>query len=506
MRGGSMHRRQFLATLAVGGVGLLAQGSHGHDRPPNIVYILADDMGYGDVSHLNESSQLHTPNLDRLARSGMTFTDAHAGSAVCTPTRYGVLTGRYCWRSRLAHGVLYGYDAPLIPSSRPTVASMLGDAGYHSACFGKWHLGLEWTAADGQVFEPGGDPWEVDYSQGVGGGPVELGFDEFFGISASLDMPPYVYIEGDQVTELPTTEKTWLRTGPAAESFEAIDVLPDITDRAVNYIGQRAADPSTPFFLYMPLNAPHTPILPTQEFQGASGTNAYGDFVLQVDHTVGRVMEALEEHGLTDDTLIIFTADNGCSPQANFEELAKLGHHPSYIYRGHKADIYEGGHRVPFLASWPGVIEPGSACHETICLTDLMRTAADMAGLELPADAGEDSESLLGAFRGQQDGPIHEAVIHHSIDGSFSIRQGRWKLELCPGSGGWSPPRPGSEAEKDLPPIQLYDVDSDPGETTNVQADHPDVVEHLRGVLSRIIDRGRSTPGPEQMNDREVRV
>jgi arylsulfatase A-like enzyme len=484
----------------------LAQGSHGQDRPPNIVYILADDMGYGDVSHLNENSQLHTPNLDRLARSGMTFTDAHAGSAVCTPTRYGVLTGRYCWRSRLARGVLYGYDAPLIPPSRPTVASMLAEAGYHSACFGKWHLGLEWTAKDGGAFEPSGDPWEVDYSQGVGGGPVELGFDEFFGISASLDMPPYVYIEGDQVTKLPTTEKTWLRTGPAAESFEAIDVLPDITDRAVNYIGQRAADPSTPFLLYMPLNAPHTPILPTQEFEGSSGTNAYGDFVLQVDHTVGRVMDALEQHGLTGDTLIIFTADNGCSPQANFEELAKLGHHPSYIYRGHKADIYEGGHRVPFLASWPGVIEPGSECHETICLTDLMRTAADMTGLELPADAGEDSESLLGAFRGQQDGPIHEAVIHHSIDGSFSIRQGRWKLELCPGSGGWSPPRPGSEAEKDLPPIQLYDLDSDPGETTNVRADHPDVVEHLRGVLSRIIARGRSTPGPDQANDREVRV
>ncbi len=265
------------------------------------------------------------------------------------------------------------------------------------------------------------------------------------------------------------------------------------------YIEERAAA-GAPFFLYLPLPAPHTPILPTPEFRGKSGTNLYGDFCLHVDDTVGQLMDALERTGIADNTILVFTSDNGCSPEADFEQLAGLGHHPSHVFRGHKADIYEGGHRVPLVVRWPERIRAGSVCRETVCLVDFMATCADILDSPLPDDAGEDSISNLPAWEGARlDSSLREATVHHSVNGSFSIRRGRWKLEMCAGSGGWSHPRPGSECEG-LPPVQLYDLESDIGEKTNLQDRHPDIVEELKALLTRYVEDGRSTPGAKQGN------
>jgi arylsulfatase A len=477
-------------------------------RAPNLVYILADDMGYGDVSCLNPESKIRTTNLDRLADGGLRCTDAHATSAVCTPSRYSILTGRYNWRSRLKAGVNWGYSSRLIEEGRTTVASFLRDRGYSTMCVGKWHLGWTWPRLADATDEQRGDDvdtFDVDYTRPIEDGPTTVGFDRFFGISASLDMPPYVYVEDDRVTAVPDREveatqgKQFYRGGPIAPDFAHDDVLPTLTRKAVEFIDERAPS-GDPFFLYFPLPAPHTPILPTPAFQGASGTNAYGDFCLQVDDVVGQVMAALERHGVAEDTILLFTSDNGCSPMADFDELAEVGHRPSYVFRGHKADIYEGGHRIPLLLRWPRRIAACTQTDETLCLVDLLATMADIHGETLADDAGEDSVSQLPVWAGRPvDGSLREATVHHSVNGSFSIRKGSWKLEMCPGSGGWSHPRPGPETEG-LPPIQLYDLSADIGERENVQEAHPEVVEELTDLLTRYVVEGRSTPGAPQTN------
>jgi arylsulfatase A-like enzyme len=463
---------------------------------PNIVYIFADDMGYGDLSCLNGESKIHTRRMDQIAAQGMVFTDAHSSSAVCTPSRYSLLTGRYNWRSTLKQGVLYGYSDHLLEEGRMTVASYLRDHGYYTACVGKWHLGMDWHRT-------GSRPSDVDYSKPLRGGPIDVGFDYFFGISASLDMPPYVYIENDRVTALPDHEtgnddvKAFWRKGPTAPDFDHEEVLPRCTKKAVDIIVDRAQE-DEPFFLYVPLPAPHTPILPLSEYQGRSGTNAYGDFVLQVDAGVGALLDALETQGVAENTIVIVSSDNGCSPRADFDELASVGHNPSYVFRGHKADIYEGGHRIPLLIRWPERIRPGSRCDQTVCLSDLLATCVELMGETLPDDAGEDSVSNLSLWDGSPE-PVREATVHHSINGSFSIRKGKWKLEMCPGSGGWSYPRPGSDTD-DLPAIQLYDLDVDIGERTNCYSDHPHVVDELKELLTAYVRDGRSTPGKPQPN------
>jgi arylsulfatase A-like enzyme len=497
------------AALSFTACALVGSEESAMDELPNVVYILADDMGYGDVGCLNPQGKIPTPNMDRLGREGMIFTDAHSGSAVCTPTRYGVLTGRYSWRTSLKSGVYWGYSQPLIKEGRETVASLLKRHGYETACVGKWHLGLGW-----QALNSGADPSEKksntrpDYTKPILNGPVDLGFDCFFGIPASLDMVPYVYVENDRVVEAPTETITGLegyefyRGGPAAPGFRHEEVLPMCTKKAVAFIERHAeARPDSPFFLYFPLSAPHTPILPTGEFKGKTGIGPYADFVHQCDWTVGRIMEVLERLGMAENTLFIVTSDNGCSPMANFEHLEEQGHDPSYHFRGHKADIFEGGHRIPYIARWPARVEAGSTYGHTICLTDLMATAAAIVGADLADNAGEDSVSTLPALLGIAKGPVREATVHHSINGSFSIRQGRWKLELCPGSGGWSDPKPGNAVEEGLPMIQLYDLSRDVGERENVQARHPDVVYRMIRLLEDYVERGRSTPGAPQKND-----
>ena len=465
---------------------------------PNIIYILADDMGYGDLSCLNPKSVIRTAHMDRLAAEGLRFCDAHSSSAVCTPSRYSILTGRYSWRSWLKKSVTDGYDKPLIEPGRMTVASLLREQGYATACIGKWHLGWTWPhggkGADG-----------IDYTKPIADGPTSVGFDYFFGISASLDMPPYVYIENELATVLPdriipaSEGKAFWRKGPIAPDFRHEDVLPAFTRRALDWI-TRSARQEQPFFLYFPLPAPHTPILPGAEFRGRSGTNAYGDFCLQVDDVVGQVSALLDKLNLAKDTILVFTSDNGCSPMADFAELAAVGHNPSHIFRGHKADIYEGGHRIPLLIRWPARIPAGSQTDETVCLGDLLATCADILELALPDNAGEDSVSNLPLWTGTSGGqPVREATVHHSIDGSFSIRKGKWKLEMCPGSGGWSDPRPGADSSG-LPPIQLYDLSSDLGERRNVYASHPEIVSGLKTLLTRYVEDGRSTPGTRQGN------
>jgi len=476
----------------------------GDPARPNVIVILADDLGVGDIRATNPAAKIPTPACDRLAREGLTFRDAHTTSAVCTPTRYGLLTGRYNWRSRLAKGVLNGTSPPLIPPERPTLAHLLKAAGYHTAMIGKWHLGWNWIRDEAG---------EIDFAAPVTGGPDANGFDDFFAFAASLDMPPYVWVENGRPTAVPdrregvTREEDrygWYRKGPIAADFKIPEILPEIARRAVAHIRQQAAT-AEPFFLYLPLPAPHTPIVPQPPFRGQSGINPYADFVIQVDHHIGEILDAIDEAGIAEETLVVVTSDNGCSPEANFELLAEHGHDPSGGFRGHKADIFEGGHRVTLLARWPAVIAPGRTTAAVACLTDLYPTLAAITGQPAAADqaGGEDGWSLLPVFEGGGE-TGRETLISHSADGSFAIRRGCWKLCLCGGSGGWSPPKEAHAKRQGLPPVQLYDLEADPAETTNLEAEHPEIVADLIARLSDEVRRGRSTPGPDLANDREV--
>ena len=503
--------------------GAVAIGSVG--EKPNIIYILADDWGLGDVkTYGGDRCKIDTPHMDRLAEKGMKFTDAHSSSSVCTPTRYSILTGRYNWRSSLKSGVLWGFSKRLIEPGRETVAAMLKKNGYTTIAIGKWHLGMDFPTTDGKAAEENGK--NTDWKGQIKNGPTAVGFDKYWGISGSLDMPPYIWIENDRFVGECTTRKAFPRKGPAHKDFEPIDVLPTLTERAVSSIAEEAKT-GQPFFIYLPLNSPHSPIVPSKEFQGKSSLGPYGDFVMETDWAVGQVVAAVERAGIADNTLIIVTADNGCSNwplkhnEVNDPARFKFrmgetqpddpeAHYPSDIYRGHKADIYEGGHRVPFIARWDGKVKPGSVSAEPVCQVDLFATCAEIVGAKPDDSTAEDSVSILPAFLGKSNKPLREAVVHHSIDGSFAIRQGKWKLALCPGSGGWSHPAPPS-GKKKAPPqepvkdwVQLFDLEADPAETRNLASKHPGIVTSLTALLQKYIDAGRSTPGAPQKNNGET--
>jgi len=456
---------------------------------PNIVYILADDLGYGDLQCYNPQSKIPTPQLDQLASEGRRFTDAHSPSGVCTPTRYGVLTGRYSWRTHLKSGVLWGYSPNLIDINRTTVASLLQSAGYATAGVGKWHLGL------GEV-EP------TDYRQPLRPGPLDHGFDYYFGIPASLDMDPYVFFENDRVVELPTDsigasamrrnggEGYW-RAGPISPSFRHIDVLPVLAEKATAFIDKQASsNPEQPFFLYLPLSAPHTPWLPTEDFVGRSQAGPYGDFVTQVDWTVGQVVATLHRLNLEKNTLLIVTSDNGAHWRAG--DIERYGHRANGNLRGQKADIWEGGHRVPLIARWPDSIPAGTVSNELMTHTDLLATLAAIVGVGVPENAAEDSYNMLPALLATPyDIPIREAAVFHSSRGMFAIRQGPWKYIEGLGSGGFSEPRE-IEPVPGEPAGQLYNLDEDPGEETNLYDDHPEIVERLSGLLDAYRNQGYS--------------
>lgn len=451
-------------------------------RKPNIVFIYADDLGYGDVQCYNpKRGKIATPSIDRLATQGMRFTDAHSSSGVCTPSRYALLTGRYAWRTRLQSGVFDGgNEEPLIASDRLTVASLLKQHGYATACIGKWHLGFQSNKSitkrqSGRADASTGLPIGAK----IIGGPTTNGFDDFYGCSNARTMSSL--IENDEVVEI----------------IRPIEMLPSISERAVDYIRSHATS-NEPFFLYLPLTSPHTPILPSAEWQRKSGLGDYGDFVMQTDAVVGDVLTALDAAGCSANTIVFFSSDNGCSPAAKVAKLEAKGHHPSASLRGYKADAWEGGHRVPFVVRWPGVVKPGSVCDQLVLQADLMRTIADLFDVTLPDNAGEDSFSMLPLLKGT-DKAIRENAVSTSIRGVPALRLGSWKYIAAPGSGGWG--KGGDPSQ----PVQLYDLAKDIAEAENLATTMPDKVADMQSRLERIITDGRSTAGLKQDNDVSVR-
>ncbi len=479
-----------------------------HADKPNIVLIMADDMGFGDVRTSNAKSNIPTPHLDRLASQGMTFTDAHSPSAVCTPTRYGLLTGRYCWRSRMKQGVLGGYSPPLIEEDRTTIASMLQANGYHTAAIGKWHLGMNMTSNEENL--PAEDRYEddgnVDFTKPIQDGPTTRGFDYYFGVSASFDMPPYVWIENDHFVTPPTKVHPgtdfpkFIRKGPQSDDVKFDEALDKLAEKATAYIADRAKK-DQPFFLYLPLTGPHKPVVPHSRFVGTTKLGLYGDFVVNVDATVGQVLQAIDDQGIADNTLVIFTSDNGSymyrtdDPQAEDhvdDETAQTyrsdRHTANGPFRGTKSDIFEGGHHVPFFVRWPNKVEALSKCNDTICHTDLFATAAEVVGASLKQDEAEDSFSFLPLTAGNSRATPRAPVIHHSGSAMFAIRAGKWKLIAGNGSGGREKPK-GKPFER---PYQLFDLSTDLAEKHNIIQEHPQVAEQLESQLEKIRSADRS--------------
>ncbi|MEQ8789583.1 MAG: arylsulfatase [Pirellulaceae bacterium] len=450
--------------------------------------ILSDDLGYGDPGCYNPKSKIATPNIDRLAGAGLRFTDAHSPGAVCVPTRYGLMTGRYPFRTSLNWG-----RQAVVEQGRLTLPALLRENGYTTAMVGKWHLGFD------------GGP-DYDYSKPLVGGPVDRGFASYFGIPHSLDIPPYYFIRGERAVAPPTIAveasnsppdawtniqgKFW-RAGKRGEGFEFEQVLPRLEQEAVGWIERYGeSQREKPFFLYVALTSPHTPWLPSERFRGKSGAGLYGDFVQQTDDVIGRILAALDRQKLSDNTLVIFTNDNG--PIWYERDIERFGHRANAHLRGIKGDAWEGGHRVPFIARWPGVIKPGRVSDETISQTDLLATAAAIVGAELPEDAGEDSFDLSPVLRGEdRDAPIRPATIATSSQRVLALRQGPWKLIPAQGSGGFIK-RAGNEPSPDDPPGQLYHLDDDPGETTNLWRERPEMVRQLTTLLEKLRKSGRS--------------
>jgi arylsulfatase A len=474
-------RNSWLIALCAAAAHMTLSASAATSRP-NIVLILCDDLGYGDVQCLNpETGKIKTPCVDQLASQGMSFTDAHSGSSVCTPTRYGLLTGRYSWRTTLQRGVFGGNEACLIAPDRLTVAGLLKRQGYATAILGKWHLGFKYQdPKTGEELSGAGRP---PVGALIPDGPVTRGFDTYHGFHHAKQMDRF--IENDKVIE----------------RLEEINCLPRLTEKSVAYIEGRAKTPDQPFFLYVALGSPHSPIRPTKEWQGKSGLGRYGDFVMQTDATVGIIVDALEKPGFADNTLRIFTSDNGCSKNAGVAGMREKGHSVSGPYRGLKADIWEGGHRVPFIVRWPGQVQPGSTNDQVITLVDVFATVSDITGEKSP-NMAEDSVSFLPALYGEPIQSARKGVIHHSLSGRFAYRQGQWKLIVARGSGGVSSPME-REVGADGLPAQLYNMEQDPGEQNNLYLSNPEVAQRLLANLTADIQNGRSTAGPDATNDVE---
>jgi arylsulfatase A len=469
-------------------------------QKPNIIYILADDLGIGDVSAYNPEGKIQTTNIDQLAQNGVKFTDAHTTSAVCTPTRYGIMTGRYNWRTTLKKGVLHGYDTPLIDPKRETVASFLQKQGYNTGIVGKWHLG--WTWGNIEAGEK-----KVDFTKQIKNSPNTYGFDYSFCIPASLDMPPYAYVENGFCTSIPKDTCIGrkgielFRAGIIAPDFQPEEVLGKFTEKALNFINKNS-NKEKPFFLYFPLAAPHTPILPIGKFVGKSNISPYADFVLMVDDVVKQVVETLKKNGVYENTIIVFASDNGFANPADLQAQLSKGHNPSMIYRGLKTDIFEGGHHVPFIVSWKKAILSPKVSKQLVCTTDFFQTIAELNNKKLNDNIAEDSFSFLSEITGKKTTyEVRKSGIHHSSDGFFAIRKDNWKLIMCSHSGGNGKPKEISQEAKTLPPIQLYDLSTDIGETQNVYAQHPEIVKELTVLLTKQIQDGRSTKGKNQTNE-----
>lgn len=478
---------------------------------PNIVIIYTDDQGYGDVSALNPDAKFKTPNMDRIANEGVVFTDGHSSDAVCTPSRYSLLTGRYSWRTSLKKGVLRADGPCLIEKDRMTIASLLKDNGYNTAMVGKWHLQMEF---EGKVGE------NRDWSKPFKEGPIEKGFDYFFGIAASMNYGILTFLENDKVVDPPVlftkkkmdvTPRTYRMTPPyednhkkgyveVAPSFNDELVLETLADKAVQYINKSAKESKDgkPFFLYFPMTSPHLPHCTHPDFQGRSNCGNYGDFMEETDYRVGQVLDALKANGIEDNTLVIFSSDNGAESNYAYQRDT-FQHYSSLNFKGGKRDIYEGGHHVPFLMRWPEKFIAGQTIDNPVCQSDYMATIADIVGVPLPDNAGEDSYSLYPLLNSESPDAydVNRPVIHHSFTGHFSIREGQWKLNMLRGSGGSLKPvlvevGPGEAA------YELYNIVEDPSETKNLYFEYPEIVARLKQKITEIIKNGRSTPGIPQ--------
>lgn len=499
---------------------LIAGTATAADRP-NIVVLYADDMGYGDVQCYNpKRGGIPTPHIDRLAAEGMRFTDGHSSSGVCSPSRYTILTGRYHWRSRLQSGIVSLWGAPLITPDRMTIGSLAKQHGYRTACVGKWHLGWNWPipAAQKALFRTAGykgkndlqatdehkAAWNEVFSKPISGGPIDVGFDEYFGTDVP-NWPPYCFIENDRTIGIPSEfgdAKLFVKNqasqqGPAIKGWTLEPILPALGDRASEFI-TREAKTAEPFLLYLPFTSPHTPLSVNEAWKGKSGLNLYADLVMETDAVVGQVLDALQHSGAAQNTIVVFTSDNGCAPYIGVSDLEKKGHYPSGPLRGYKADAWEGGHRVPFIVSWPGIVKPGTVNDQLVHQADLLATFAEILGAELPDNAAEDSFSLVSLLKGA-DEPVRNTSVSCSIKGTPSFRKDNWKYIAAPGSGGWG--NGGDQSQ----PLQLYNLAKDISESKNLAAAQPERVSELQALFESVITKGRSTPGAPQKNDIKVR-
>ncbi|GJM30416.1 MAG: arylsulfatase [Cyclobacteriaceae bacterium] len=476
---------------------------------PNIIVILADDFGVGDIQAHYPDNKILTPNLDRLVAEGMSFNDAHSSSAVCSPTRYSLLTGRYAWRTPLQEWVLASYEPPLIQPERITLPEMLKNQGYNTACIGKWHLGWNWPGPQqSQRIEEKNalKNLDWDFTQPITGGPIEHGFDYYFGTHVP-NFAPFTFIENDRVVELPTERYRYephpdhvvmprgFEGTPMAPGWKFERILPEITERAANYVKEQSKT-SEPFFLYFSMTSPHEPVVPSENFAGKSGIAPIADFVMETDWSVGRIMQAVEDAGISENTIILFTADNGHSHYTGWDELVAAGHMPSGQFRGHKGDIWEGGHRVPLVVKWPGKVTPSSTSDQLVCLTDVYETCYQLTtGLSVPKGQGEDSFSFLDILLNNEDHSSRQDLVSHSVHGEFAYRRDGWKIVYR------MPAETLQESRGRPAKVELYHLGQDIAEQFDSTRFHPQVVARLTDEMSSLVNRGSSQPGDLQAND-----
>ena len=520
-----LNYRQFalaIAFLAFWSVPLQAVSGDEPETLPNIVLILADDLGYGDVGCYHPKSKIPTPHLDRLAAEGMRFTDAHSPCTVCTPTRFSLLTGKMAFRVPRGGTVFTGAGGPsLIAAEQLTLAEMLREKGYTTACFGKWHVGLTFFDASNQPINKGGldAVKRIDYSRAIRGGPLDHGFQHFYGTACCPTTDwLYAYIDGDRIPVPPKAQidKQTLpkhpyandcRRGMKAENFdlETVDLV--FLEKSQAFLKQQVAQrPDKPFFLFHSTQGVHLPSFPAKPFQGKTDFGPHGDFIFELDHVVGQLMKTLEQLGVADETIVIFTSDNGPEVPTVFHMRKDFEHDGAHPWRGMKRDNWEGGHRIPFIVRWPGRVRPGSKSNQLISLTDVMATVAAITGSHLPNDAAEDSYDMLPAWVARSDDEPVESIRDYLLMQGFggkrtlAIRQGQWKYLAHRGSGGNNYAKSRYLVPYQLPntapnaPGHLYDLKSDPGETTNLYERNPEKVAELKSLLENSITRGRSAP------------
>jgi len=530
----NIFRKRLYSALATGAMLLLLYLSSSFTREktpskPNIVLVVVDDLGYGDIGVYNPVSKIPTPNVDKLASQGVVFTNGHTSASQSSPTRYGIMTGRYSWRTRLQVGVLPQFDEPLIDKDRMTVASLLKGAGYSTACIGKWHLGLGWQPIEGKTIDYrswGASPADIDYSKPLTASPNDFGFDYFFGLNASNNMVPYCFIENHKVVEIPTKLKypvfdTESGRGLVSPDYNTQYVEKTLFGKMMGWLEKHIKEePEKPFFLYYSMSAIHEPCLPDDPNIGRSQAGLRGDKVTEVDDWMGKLLKWLDDNHLSDNTLFIFTSDNGARPGDNRGAVKKLadneygqkynpqkllnyareleeqpyyripdgsqtyqiyGHSSEGSNRGYKSDIYEGGHNVPFIMRWPGVVTPGEVKKDLICTLDFFATFAAIVGKEVPAHAGEDSYNMMPLLKGTNNGPIRKTLVHKAwYEGKIGITSEDWKLVPFKDGGGWSKFRDITEEG------QLYNLKEDPQEKVNLYDKYPEKVKELTLLLERI--------------------